>query len=210
MTRFVPLFLLLALALPATRPARAGIVAPNATVPTHINLVGYGPAGPDSANGHFTVKVLDIGYNPIAGAQVDIEFLSCPDLFVATDQLDPRLSVGCANRTVSAFTSADGKVAFTIVGGSHAGTGTPGPCRARIYSDGVLIGIVPAAAFDLSGAGGVRLSDLSLFSADYFANTHPGRSDYNGDGVVSLLDLSLWAATFFAGGSSSSPATSCP
>jgi hypothetical protein len=73
----------------------------------------------------------------------------------------------------------------------------------------VLLGSIGTGIYDMNNSGGVALSDLSLWAADYFG-TKPDRADLNGDNTVSLTDLSTWAATYFAGKSNQSAAVSCP
>lgn len=182
---------------------------PNGIIPAHVNVVGFGPGGPDTQTGQVTVIVRDLANNPIPGVQIAFDFSGCPDVSIATDQHDPALAVNCGFRHVTGITGADGSAALTIVGG---GTSAPaGPPQAlSIYGDGVFLGRVSVGVLDRDGVGGLSGQDLSLWVTDLFALTNPPRSDYNGDGNVGALDLSVWAAAYFNGHNTESASSYCP
>lgn len=211
MLRFAAFFVALSLAVFAASAAAQIIDPPpsNSTIPSLVPLVGHSGAVPDSALGRVTVTVRDLANNPVPNAHVVFDFSGMTDVRIAADPLDPRLLVNCLTRTVRAITGADGVASATIMGSSTGGVGSPTGSRVKIYADGVLLGAVPVAIYDLDGSGGVAIPDLSIWTADYFSVTNPARSDYDGNGIVSIPDLSRWGAAFFAGGSKAS-AVVCP
>lgn len=211
----VALALLATLALASAGPGFAGVGDPcRHTVPTHVNLVGWSPAGPDSAAGHFEILIRDIANNPIPNAIVRLEFPELPtsDLRLPTDQPDPRLHVDCAQRSVWTLTDIQGRASFTLVGGGRNphGPTQPGSYFLLRYYDEPVCYRVTVGAFDLDGWSGMTGADLARFGADLFSGTQPGRADYDGDGQVTALDLSIWGQVFFAGGSTLSGANYCP
>lgn len=206
-----PLFALLAAALLCGAPAHAQIPSPaNSTIPGHVNLVGFGPVGADSASGHCYVIFRDLANNPVPGVTITFEFQAIQDMTIASDQPDPRLTVNCATRTVSAVTDANGRADFTIVGAGIPGRPASTQFQFHVYADGVLLGSPMLSAFDLDGVGGVKLNDLALWFADYVTATSPMRADFDGSGNVSLSDLSIWSAAYFGSGSTQSAASYCP
>ena len=107
---------------------------PNSTYPAFIRLVGSTAGVPDTAAGKFTVILRDVIHNPIAYGFVVVDFSGCPDIHIASNQLNPNSIVNCALHTVSAFTNSTGTVAFTLLGSSwNAGTYS-GAAAARIYA----------------------------------------------------------------------------
>lgn len=210
MPRFVFAALLVS-AVCVASTARADLPTPaNSTIPLHVNLVGYGPAGPDSAMGQCEVIFRDLANSPIPGAQVDFYFADVGDMTIASDPLDPRLTVRCLPRIVSAVTDVNGRAVFTIVGAGIPGRPASTQFQFHVYADGVLLGSPTVSAFDLDGVGGVNMNDLALWFADYISGANPMRSDYDGSGGVTGADLSRWAAVYFGGGSTQSAASYCP
>lgn len=206
---------LCALAVLAPAGAGAGPIgipsAPNCTFPRIVPLVGHQGALADSATGHFEIVVRDLANIPLGWVTVILELTDAAEFRIASDQLDPRLHVLCASRTVYTFADRDGVARFTLVGG---GRYPPGPAvknRAlRVSIDGAPLATLPVCALDMNGSGGVALNDLQLWSADFFGSLHPTRADFDGDGLVGLRDLSLWAAVFFEGRSVQSADAYCP
>jgi hypothetical protein len=191
-------------------PALADPPTPmNSTIPNSVLLVGLGPAGPDSALGHCVVTYRDLANNPVPGAVIFWDFSACDAVWIADDQHDPRVTVDCAARTISAITDQNGSASFTFVGGGLQ-PGSTGPQVARVYADGLLLGSVKVSAFDLDGSDGVTVADLSFWSADYFSATNPDRSDYNAVGGVTIADLARWALAFFGGNQVESGTPHCP
>lgn len=193
----------------AASAASAGQAAWESHLPAHITLVGCGPAGPDSAIGHFRFPVIGIDPNPIPNSYVELDFARCPGFTVAADQQDPRLRVLCGGRKVCSRTDATGYVSFTIMG---TGTAAPpdSPSFVWVYADGVLLGTINVAVLERDGLGGLTLADLAYWTADYFRGDHPARSNLNGDPFVDLNDLAIWANAYFSGADAFSPGAYCP
>ncbi len=209
--RLIAGFACVALSLAATAPAvRADVPSPmNHTIPSHVVLVGRGAAGPDSAIGHVYCVIRDLANNPIAGAHVTFDFSAVTDMRLAADPLDPRLTVNCAQRTVTAVTDQNGRADFTIMGACTGGPPSP-PQSLRIYADGVLLGSPPVAVLERDGFPGLTLTDLSIWAADWFSGLNAERADLDGNGSVNVLDLSLWGRAWFGGDDAAAIGALCP
>lgn len=189
----------------------AGVPSPaNSTVPACVPLVGSS-LGVVDAGGAISITVRDLANNPLNGASVVIDLSGCTDLAICADQLDAGALVNCAAKTTRKFTDAAGAVSFTVIGGSNgSGNATTLINGARIYANGVLIGSPTASAYDLDGANGVAINDLSAWLSDFGTGNAYGRSDYDCSGSVSINDLSLWLTLFGQGLSLESCAVACP
>lgn len=201
------------LALLLARQGDAGPVDPSkSTMPTAISLVGSSTSGADPA-GSFSVVARDLAGNPHNSVDIEIDFSQCPDFVLCTDQLDPAMTLDCAAHAVhksTGFTNT-GSVTFSILGGSRsAALPSTEVAHARIFGDGVLLGRPVVSAFDLDGAGGVGIDDLSVWLSDFGTTREIGRSDFDHDGHVSINDLSVWISVFGAGRSADGCATACP
>lgn len=203
--------LALALAGPAV-VAHAGIPSPaTSTVPAHIVLVGQSVSGADSALGRFTVICRHLSGDPWAEGPVWVDCSGCPDCRVSSAPMTGQTrAASCPGSSGGITPQADGSVTFTLTGGSTGHPGTAGPATARIIADGVLLGTVPIAIYDLDSAGGVGASDLGLWLADFGSGQYIGRDDYDFDGTLGADDLSLWLSAFGAGGSALSGMAICP
>lgn len=209
--RQIPL-LLVAVCILGLTPAMARADLPpvgNSTIPTHVVLVGLGPAGSDSVTGSAVVTVRDFANNPVPGSVVVFDFSACTDMAIATDQRDPRLSENCGSRTVAAVTDANGIARLTVLGTCTNGPPS-GPGSFKIFADGVLLGSPRLSALERDGANGLTLADLSYWTADFFSTLDPMRADLNGDGYVSIIDLSTWAGAYFNGANTEPIGTVCP
>lgn len=202
--------LLTALFMLPAQAALAGFPNPaNWTIPSHVTLVGLGPAGPDSATGNVICVIRDLANNPLPGSVVTFDFSACTDLTIATDQGDPRFFTSCPQHCVSAVTDVNGIARFTIVGAGTAGAAHP-TNSLRVYADGVMAGSPSVAVLDRDGAAGLTSLDLSLWGADFITGTNPERADLDGSGIVNGADLSRWAAAYFNGRNVYSAAAYCP
>jgi len=203
--------LLLALAIAAPGVAWASPPSPaNSTVPSCITLVGSS-GGVAAAVGQFTVVVKDLANNPIAGAVVSVDLLSCPDLHFCAEQLDPAAVVDCANKRVNKATDAAGSVTFTLLGGSNgAGNAVTLLNGGNVYENGTLIGRPTVSTFDLDGQSGVGANDLAAWLTDFGTGNNLGRSDYDCNNCLGANDLSLWLTAFGSGTMTQSYGASCP
>jgi hypothetical protein len=187
--------------------AAAGVPsAANSTVPGGIRLVGSKAGVPDP-HGTFSIVVRDLANNPLNGASVVIDLSGCGDLNLCSEQLDAGATVTCPAKTTRKFTDISGTVTFTVLGSSH-GLASELQGAGRIYANGTLIGSPTVAAFDLDGASGVGINDLSRWLIDFGTSGNPpfGRSDLDLGGTVGINDLSRWLQEFGFGTS----LTSCP
>lgn len=181
------------------------------TFPDRVVLVGRGPAGADSAAGHFECRIRDPWNNPVPFVTVIFELEAGSDFRIAADQSDPRLRVVCSHQTVYTITGADGVAPFTIVGAGRQPWPAPGAVnRFAVSVDGQPFTHVACIALDLDGRYGVNLADVAYWGADLFGGLSPARADFDGDGRVGFLDLSAWARAYLAGGSAQSAAEYCP
>lgn len=183
----------------------------NAIVPACITLVGSAGAVPATAFGDFHVVFLDLANNPVPDVAITIDLSGCPDLHLCADQLDPAATVDCARKTVTKRTDQSGTVHFTLLGGSNgAGNAVTFLNGGKIFGDGLFLGSPTVSAFDLDGANGVSVNDLSVWLSD-FGSTQPfGRSDYDCNGGVNINDLSLWLSAYGSGAQSTPCASTCP
>jgi hypothetical protein len=205
----------LALAIVLLSPAaRAGVQntppAGNSTTPACISLVGSDGASPAQAFGQFEVVVRDLANNPVVHASVVVDFSSSLELFIASAQLDPDMTVDCANRWVSKFTDANGRAMFCILGaGSAASPAVTLLGGGKIFANGTLIGTPTVSAFDLDGTLGLGSGDLSAFLSDFASGINYGRSDFDCSDALGAGDLSLWLKAF-ASGTQVVSAVACP
>ena len=193
--------------------AMAGVPSPgNSTVPACISLVGNLANVPDP-HGTFSVTVRDLANNALNGASVVVDLSGCTDLRLCNDQLDAGATVNCAAKTTRKFTNVSGVVTFTVLGGSNgSGNATTLLGGARIYANGTLIASPTANAFDLDGANGCGINDLSCWLTDFGTAGNPafGRADFDCNGAVGINDLSVWLTEFGFGTSAASCALNCP
>ena len=209
--RLMPLLFAMA-TLFADSGARAAVPsAAESTTPATIRLVGSTSGVPDTTMGRFLVVVRDLARNPKNGASVVVDFSSCPDVAICSDQLDPAEQVNCALKTVRSFTNIQGAVTFTILGVSNgAGHAASVANCARIIANGTPLRSPSVAVFDLDGVGGVGAGDLSVWLDDFGSGIPYGRSDFDGNGSIGSNDLSLWLTKFGAGTSFQSCGATCP
>jgi len=212
----IPLVLALALASAfAVLPSLASAGVPcgicNSTVPLCVTLVGAAGDAPAAEFGEFVVIMRDLANNPIAGAMVVIDLSNAPDMHFCADQMDPTMTVDCANNRVSKVTAADGSVHFTLLGGSNgAGNASTLLNGGMIFANGVLLQYPTVAAYDLDGSGGVGANDVSALLGDFGLGQPFGRCDYDCSGNVGANDLSLWLKAYGSGTMTRSCGSSCP
>jgi len=189
----------------------AGVPSPaNSTVPACVPVVGSSLGVVDAA-GAISITVRDLANNPLVGASVVIDISNATDVAICSDQLDAGALVNCAAKTTRKFTDALGQVSFTVIGGSNGSGNAASLMNAgRIYANGVLIGSPTVSAYDLDGANGVAINDLSAWLTDFGSGIQYGRSDYDCSGSVSINDLSLWLTLFGTAASQESCAIACP
>src|ERR1044071_3239526 len=98
-------------------------------VPCGIILVGTTAGVPD-ALGAFNIVIRDLSHNPVADANVYIDFGNCtPDIRVSMDQpFPPGSSVSCTagRMIIGAKTDANGTIIYRLVGSAnHHASGDP-------------------------------------------------------------------------------------
>ena len=193
--------------------AIAGVPSPgSSSVPPSFAMVGSLAGTPDPF-GRFTVTVRDLANNPMSGASVVVDFSNCVDLKICCDQADSACITCCIKHTLRKLAGLNGSVSFIVLGGS-TGSGNAVSLLGcpKIYANGVLLGSPTASAFDLDGANGVGINDLSVWLTDFGTAGNPtfGRSDFDGSGSVGINDLSVWLTMFGNGASAASCTTVSP
>jgi len=163
--------------------------------------------------GDLLVEVRDFANNVIAGSIVIIDFTNCSDLNLSCDQLTAQTGqTNLAGQKVSGTTNALGQFTFKVqgaglnnaalgtVGVNPAGTNAGTPC-ATVYADGVPIGNLRVAAYNLdrSGSGlgvsgGVSSVDVSKgkqesLNITLFGQVAKARDDYDFNGSVTVTDV---------------------
>ncbi|MBI5168337.1 MAG: hypothetical protein HZA61_02495 [Candidatus Eisenbacteria bacterium] len=210
MKRFACTFALL-LCATAAAPAVADLWWPaNSTIPSRITIVGWSGARPDAAVGQFEVVVRDLANNPVPGSVVVIDFSSLPEVHLASDQMDAAVLTNCAQHSVRRFTDAAGRAVFTVMGHGGNATLAPGPLRAHIYADGVLLGSPLVAILDVDGSGGAGANDVALFLDSFALPQPPGCFDYDGSEFVGANDLAVWLNAAGLAGSAVTAPGICP
>src|SRR5205823_9496679 len=101
---------------------------------------------------------------------------------LGVQQYAANATVDCAARRIT-FHAYDPDTGLVVVGGSrnhsgHCGQSTAYQC-ATVYSDGVLIGNINIACYDLDSAGGVIGSDESQWMTDFFCGNYISEADYD-------------------------------
>jgi hypothetical protein len=186
--------------------AMAGVPSSeNSTVPVGFRMVGHVSGVADAAAGAFTIVVRDLANNPIPGSSVVLDFASCSDLRICSNQFNAGSIVACAGKTIHRITDGTGTVVFTVVGGSiNNGQLPAGPNGGaanrcvKVFADGVRLNNplssianpgTQAGAFDEDGASGVTSADLGSLLTDLGSGTAYHRSDYDFNGSVDSADL---------------------
>jgi hypothetical protein len=159
--------------------------------------------------------IRDIANWPVLNTPVTVDFSGCgAEVRLAAQQL-PGTVVGCAARTVTRITDAQGRVMFRIIGASSGAPFTiHGDCArikgVDVYGTFTTLATVQASVYDLDGVSGLSAADLSLFLSDFYTGAVPpnysARSDHNfQDGAcsgreVTASDLSRWFDAFYLPG----------
>ena len=148
-----------------------------------------------------TITIRDLTHVPQAGASVVIDFSGCSDIRICCDQADVECIVCCIDKTVKKLANVLGQVSFIVLGGSTgSGNATSLQGCARIYANGVLLRTPTSSCFDLDGANGVGINDLSVWLTDFG----------NGTSAASCTLASPGPALMNRGDGSSAALVSCP
>ena len=205
MRRFLVATATFALLLAAGHPALAdGVPSPsNSTIPAFIILVGADVFGHPDPAGTFSVVFRDLANNPVPGVHIVVDFTGANDLRLCGAQ---GASVSIVAGGVMGVTDLNGTVTMTLLGHAIPNASPSPPWAVKFWADGVLLGSVPGAAFDLDGVNGVSGADLSRWLGDFVSGVNMPRADYDGTGALGGNDLKLWLQVFTRGTSSQS----CP
>lgn len=164
----------------------------------------------DGRCGNWTITVRDLSNNLIAGSSVVIDFSGCPDIQVSCDQLNSVTGqTYLAGKKVSGTTNASGQFVFKAQGASNAvlvagnvtsaGTNAGIPC-AQVYADGVPMGSLIVAAYDVNGTAGVTGADAAVVLAEVVkvglggASQARARDDYNNTNTITGGDAAIGLA----------------
>jgi hypothetical protein len=179
----------------------------------------------------YPITVRDFGNNPIAGANVEINFQNCTDVKLCTAVVSGQ-TVDCINRSVRVTTNAAGQVTVSVLGAGiyqnplaspnvQAGTGSG--C-VRVFAEGIQLGTATALIQDWDGASGSNsfVGETVLDLGKYFGEEavissgggvaqYRGRDDFSlignaGAGAINVQDLSFYFTTIgqASGGTGSS------
>ncbi len=182
----------------------------------YIDVEGQTSGLPDNCSdgrcANYTVTVRDFANNLIAGSTVVIDFSGCPDIQISCDQLNAVTGqTDLAGKKVSGTTNASGQFIFKVQGAGNAtpttnnttsaGTNAGVTC-AVVYADGVQLGNLIVAAYDVNGLGSptsaVSAADVSLVASEaakvVLGAQARARDDYNHSGTISAADVSAIAA----------------
>ena len=199
--------ILIALLLLGARPARAEIPAPIATYPAFIRVGGVqNDAGAPDPSIAFGVNVRDHLGIPFAGSIVELNFADCSDLKLCTAVVNGAM-LRCDIGSVRAILDLAGNATLSILAGATNDGALAPPAIApgagigcvRVYVDGIQVGVLTAAAYDLNGplpgGNGVNGLDLSIAKSDVGAAglgaPYRGRTDYTGDGNLNGADVAV-------------------
>ena len=153
-------------------------------------------SGSPSPTGQFQILVRDGNGAPVSGAVVSIDFSEClPSVVLCSDS--PGSTVDCGAHVVTEVANDVGEATFTIVGAAQ-GFRIPtrsGPALGcgRVRADGVDIGRVLVAVFDLNGAetaNGMEVTDLRYWISTFGTGYYLQILDLNANGLVDIADFS--------------------
>jgi len=181
----------------------------------YIAVVGQNNAGiadPCEAGGRcgdYEVTIKDFANNVIAGSTVVADFSGCSDTQISCDQLNASTGqTNLAGKKVAGTTNASGIFRFKIQGASNStstsgpnflspGTNAGVPC-VQLYADGVPIGNLSPASYDVNGLGSTtsaacNSADVAKVKIEALINGlgHKARSDYNYTNTVDSADVGI-------------------
>jgi len=167
----------------------------------------------DGRCGNYLVTVRDFANNVIAGSTCVIDFSGCNDIVIGCDQLNAVTGqTFLAGKKVAGTTNASGQFTFKVLGAAIAtppqvalpktlplNSTNAGVTCAVVYADGVPLGNLVVAAYDVNSLGSptaaVNASDVSLVQAEALAiaggGTARARDDYNGTSSVNASDVGI-------------------
>jgi hypothetical protein len=168
------------------------------------------------------ITVRDAVNNPVANAEVILDFSNCTDTKLSLSQ-GAGVTLNCLNRTLTAKTDAAGRAFFTPMGAANVATPLTPPSIApgagsgccRVFAEGIQLGNCTVATPDLNGAAvgdGVNGIDYEVLIAEIGASgsgaPYRGRDDLNHDGIVNGIDLAAFLSRYLElGGSTDLVAT---
>jgi hypothetical protein len=157
--------------------------------------------------GDITVLVRDFANNVIAGSIVVIDFTNCSDINLSCDQSANPGQTYLSTHKVQGTTNSLGQYTFKVQGGgptipyitgpNGAGTNAGAAC-ATVYADGVPIGNLKVAAYDIDAVGSGTVNQAVNLGTDASkvkqeavnAGNNPAqaraRDDYDFNGVVNI------------------------
>lgn len=178
-------------------------------IPTRIVLVGQSGGIADATLGTFEVDVCRFS-NPSAFASVAVALQNAAGLRLGRGSTPAPRVLNCATLAAVFQADASGRCRITLTGSAFAPELMEGPCVARIYGNGVGFGDVSLVCYDLDGAAGIGINDLSQRLTLLGSGGYYGVADYDGDGALDVNDLSMWIDAFSRGTSTETSPTGCP
>jgi hypothetical protein len=188
--------LFLALGLLVAGAAMAGVPnAANSTLPAVANAI-FVMGVPSDAQALIQVTVRDAANNPVNNSVVVLNLNACNDYVNLSTAVGAGNTINCGAKTVSATTNSSGIAQIRISGVGRDGAAAPaGQFCASVTADGVPLGSMIAAAFDLQGVAGVNATDLGAMVCKLNAPGsgcvagYNGRFDLNRDNSLGATDL---------------------
>jgi len=204
--------LLTAVGLLVASAAMAGVPSTGTSAqPAGVTLVGHNAGIADGTSfGAMTYTIRDAANNPVPNSVVVMNFAACTGTRICSTTQPAGMFVNCAARSVSGVTNASGVVTFRIVGGGIQATPDVAAC-VSVTADGVALNTLRASMFDISGAGGLALGDITVAKNDLNLFPARTRADVSKNGILQLGDITIMKNTLNAGGSSTScTSATCP
>jgi hypothetical protein len=172
-------------------PAVASAKVPDPRFST-VDPILYGSPSGDRA---YKVVIRDVGYAPIQGRVVILDFSGSSLRLYTTPEAGT--TINAANKTIARFSGPDGSAVFHPRFGGACNT-----ADVMVQAEGVVLTFVPARSTDIDAAHGcVDLQDFVRFAGPYLASDAAhAELDFDGSGGAPALgDFVIFARDLLAG-----------